>query len=96
MRIVDINEKGEELERKSLSYKRGYPVFSKDGKVLVYVKDDTEIIVLEFESEKNLGILKGHNYCINSLSFSPDGKTLASGSYDKTIKLWSMETLTEM
>jgi WD40 repeat protein len=26
------------------------------------------------------------------VSFSPDGKTLASGSYDNTIKLWNVET----
>ncbi|MFM6403362.1 MAG: WD40 repeat domain-containing protein, partial [Microcystis sp.] len=27
-----------------------------------------------------------------SVNFSPDGKTLVSGSWDKTIKLWSNET----
>ena len=36
--------------------------------------------------------LKGHDNFIESVSFSPDGKTLASCSLDRTIKLWNVET----
>jgi WD40 repeat protein len=32
--------------------------------------------------------LKGHTGLIHSLAFSPDGKVLASGSFDNDIKLW--------
>jgi WD40 repeat protein len=34
----------------------------------------------------------GHADRVISICFSPDGKTLASGSRDKTIKLWDVET----
>ncbi len=34
--------------------------------------------------------IKAHTDSVNSVSFSPDGKLLASGSFDKTIKLWEM------
>lgn len=34
--------------------------------------------------------LEGHQYPVVGVSFSPDGQTIASGSADKTIKLWSI------
>jgi WD40 repeat protein len=34
----------------------------------------------------------GHSALVSSVAFSPDGKTLANGSWDNTIKLWNVET----
>ena len=36
--------------------------------------------------------LEGHEHFVNSVAFSPDGNTLASGSNDDTIKLWDVAT----
>ena len=36
--------------------------------------------------------LTGHTGTVDSVSFSPDGQTLASGSSDKTIRLWNVHT----
>jgi WD40 repeat protein len=34
--------------------------------------------------------LKGHTETLYAVSFSPDGKLIATGSFDKTIKLWDL------
>ncbi len=36
--------------------------------------------------------LSGHNEVVYSVCFSPDGNTIASGSFDNTIKLWDAST----
>jgi WD40 repeat protein len=40
--------------------------------------------------------LKGHSSSVVSVAISPDGKTLASGSRDNTIKLWNLATKQEI
>ena len=37
-------------------------------------------------------LLTGHRWYVQSISFSPDGNTIATGSYDDTVRLWDVET----
>jgi WD40 repeat protein len=37
--------------------------------------------------------LKGHSGTVISVSFSPDGKRIVSGSADKTVKVWDISSL---
>jgi len=42
-------------------------------------------------TQKEIVNLQGHSLGVTSIAFSPDSEHLASGSEDKTIKLWSVE-----
>ncbi len=43
-------------------------------------------------SRWELATLQGHTAQVRSVAFSPDGLTLASGSFDGTVRLWDVKT----
>ena len=77
--------------------------FSPNGRVLAIVSDtrtqqaprmERNIVLRDVETGDHIRTLVGHTDDVESLAFSPDSRTLASGSgmRDKTIRLWDIET----
>jgi WD40 repeat protein/serine/threonine protein kinase len=67
---------------------------SPDGTRLAFAQDTDEYQVRIFSatSGKQTAICKGHENIIRTLTFSPDGKHLASGSVDRTARVWDAAT----
>ena len=54
--------------------------------------DNGDIVILNALTGSQVAVLSGHDNAVQSVLFSFDGTFLASGSNDKTAKLWDIQT----
>lgn len=68
---------------------------SADGKQLAAAVDWTARV---FDAHKRTerAILRGHKGAVTCVAFAPDGRTLATGSWDQTVRVWDAATGHEM
>ena len=70
-------------------------VYSPDGNTLATIQLGNlggTVRLWDTSTGKLLKTLKGYTYCGNSLIFSPDSKTIATGHWDGTVLLWDIPT----
>ena len=67
-------------------------VYNRDGSLIVATTGNGEIIPIDALTKKPRRILSGHSDSVVSVQFSLNGKLMATGSFDKTVKLWNPNT----
>lgn len=58
----------------------------------IAIGKESDVVLLDAITGRRTSVLSGHAYNIHSLAFSLDGTLLVSGSVDKTVKLWDIQT----
>jgi WD40 repeat protein len=65
-----------------------------DDRVLAWGSHDGTVKIWN-SSTKGIRTLRGHTSWVMSVSFSPDGRWIASASLDGTVKLWQVPLVAE-
>jgi WD40 repeat protein len=92
VRVWDVNARSEVTNLPALGASRASIglAFSPDSRTLAYNENNYGAILLWDIASRSVDRFAGHYDVVRTLAFSPDGQTLASGSQDRTIRLWNL------
>ncbi len=96
-------ERGSKRQRVQTQYEFLKNLFRNDDRDLneTQVRQEARMFSISFDRKKvkeedikndRVRTLESHSAAVTSVSFSPDGQWIASGSEDETVKVWSVES----
>ena len=94
IKVFELEEE-KEITEFSNEYSFRNIAFNSSKSIVAIAYDDNSINVCDIYLKEKI-VFRGHEEYIFSLVFNEAGTILASGSYDKIIKLWSIESHTEI
>ena len=103
VQLIDAATRQPKGEIDDIAGKVNALVFSSDGTLLFLAAGDAGIAGVGYQWQVSDAAhpalarkFEGHKDALYAMALSPDGKTLATGSYDQKIKFWNVETGAEV
>ncbi|WP_157210705.1 c-type cytochrome domain-containing protein [Verrucomicrobium spinosum] len=100
VRLIDPNSLQTVREMKEVAGKVNAVAFSADGAFVFAAAGTPGVSGVAYQWKTTDGSLvrklEGHSDALYGMAISPDGKLLATGSYDQKIKLWDLSTGAEV
>jgi WD40 repeat protein/beta-lactamase regulating signal transducer with metallopeptidase domain len=91
IRLWDVATGRQRLSLGGLSNCAQALAFSRDGRMLAWSgRGDGLVSLHDAKTGAEVIRLIGHGAAVRGIAFAPDGKALATGSVDRTVKLWDL------
>ncbi|MBV9330193.1 MAG: hypothetical protein JOZ55_01425, partial [Alphaproteobacteria bacterium] len=73
----------------NLEYMEWYPApWNREQQIFRMVAKSADLVLFDVATQTRTHTLRQHRFPVIAVAFSPDGKTIATGSADKSLKLW--------
>jgi WD40 repeat protein len=70
----------------------GYFCLSPDGRTLAYRSGETDVVLVDVDTNEVRAVLRGHERIIRDVHFYEDGKFLTTGSHEQPFRVWDVST----
>jgi WD40 repeat protein len=90
VKVWDLSTGKEILSLKGPQLELNKVAVSPDNRLVATANREGTIMIIDINQGTILSTLTGHEGWVQSVTFSPDGKTLYSGAEDKIVKVWDV------